>query len=394
MKVGHGVTPIPVPVGSEMGGYMDRPGRSTGIADVLEAHVVTVTSSERRFALVVLDVVCVNVDLAAAVRSALTALGIDDVWVCASHTHSGPETGCLPRGTTTPLPWLDVCVTAARAAATSAVAGELTGTLSRATVDVSGVASVRSVPDAARSVPVDVVSFRTSGGHVAGLLVVLPVHPTVLPATSTVVSADLTGAVRRALLGAGAASWVVVAPGASGDLSTRGVRQAADLAECARLGQVVAGQVLAATPAPVADGPVLTATAEVVVVPGQEPEFDRRAKAPTSRIEETLWQAMRLRRYLGHSDQPMAATVHAARLGDLRLIGLPGEPFLGLRTRARATLEDVVVLGYVGGYVGYLPTREAFAGESTYETLMSPVAAGEPERLVDIGTGLLLQLRH
>lgn len=397
MKVGHGVAPIPVPIGSAMGGYMDRHGRSSGTADHLEAHVVTVTDGTRRFALVALDIVCVNADLADAVQHALAELGVDDAWVCASHTHSGPETGCVPRGAPTPAPWLDVCTDAVRKAAGAAVAGELTGTLTSAAVDVSEVGSVRSVPGAVRPIPVDVVSFRTRSGHVGGLLVVLPVHPTVLPATSTVVSADLTGAVRRAITATGMTSWVVVVSGAGGDISTRGVRRAADLEECTRLGQVVADQVVAAVPtgpAPIGDSDtVLSATADVEVSPGAPPaRDDRPASVPSSRQEETVWQAMRLCQYLDHSSAPMPVTVRAARLGDLSLIGLPGEPFLELRSRAVSTLGPVLLLGHVGGYVGYLPTRAAFAGEPTYETIVSPVAAGEPERLVDVGTGLLLQL--
>jgi len=75
--------------------------------------------------------------------------------------------------------------------------------------------------------------------------------------------------------------------------------------------------------------------------------------------------------------------VRAARLGDVRLVGLPGEPFLGLRP------PGVILVGYVGGYVGYLPTRTAFAAGPTYETVISPVAPGESERLVAAAVALL-----
>ncbi|MPZ81685.1 MAG: hypothetical protein GEV28_15295 [Actinophytocola sp.] len=134
----------------------------------------------------------------------------------------------------------------------------------------------------------------------------------------------------------------------------------------------------------------------MTLAPGEQTRDDaddrgRSTSDGSARQEETLRQARRLRRSLGHSDAPLPATVRAARLGSVGLVGLPGEPFLGLRSRAVETLggEQVLLLGYVGGYVGYLPTREAFAGEPTYETVISAVAAGEPERLVDTGTGLL-----
>ncbi len=394
MRVGHGVAPIPVPDGSPLGGYVDRAGPSSGVADRLEAHVVTVTDGSRRFALVVLDVVCVNVDLAAAVAGA--PADVDDVWVCATHTHSGPETGCHPRGAVTPAPWLSVCTAAVRDAARDAVAGEVPGVLSAGVSTAAGVASVRSRPDGARPVPVDVVSFHTSAG-LGGLLVVLPVHPTVLPAASTVVSADLTGSVRRAL--AGRAPWVVVATGAAGDISTRGVRQGADPGECARLGAVVASQLTVPGPA-AASGAVWSAALELTVAPGScrcaglelnQGSLDQNCRCkpiPSNRSPvltrqaETLRQAERL---AARSTEPLSATVRAARLGGVDLIGIPGEPFLDLRART----GNALLLGYVGGYLGYLPTREAFAGEPTYETVISPVAAGEPERLVDAAVGLL-----
>jgi hypothetical protein len=388
MKIGHGVAPIPVPNGAPLGGYVDRRGGSSGVADPLEAHVMTMSDGATRLALVVLDVVCVNTDLAGAVQDAL-AEHIDESWVCATHTHSGPETGCAPRGATTPEPWLDVVTAAVRQAARAAVAAEMSGSLITTTVNVAGVASVRSRPGAARHVPVDVVTFRTRSGHIGGALLVLPVHPTVLPAASTVVSADLAGGVRRAMSASRKVPWVVVATGAAGDISTRGVRRAGDPGECARLGRLVADQVLAVVrtgPSRVDDtDSVFTATTDVIMTAAAPPTTRQSTVDPQSRQAETLRQALRLRR---PSTDPIPATIRAARVGDLRLIGVPGEPFLDLRARA----AGAVLLGYVGGYIGYLPTTEAFAGEPTYETVISPVAPGEPERLIDAGVELLTRL--
>jgi hypothetical protein len=380
MRIGHGVAEIPVPDGTPLGGYADRHGGSTGTADPLEAHVVTITDGARTLALVVLDLVCVNVDLADAVRDAVAA---DDVWVCATHTHSGPDTGCVPGGAVTPKPWVPTVTAAVRRAALGAVPAE--GSLTAASVDVAGVASVRSRPDGARPVPVDVVACHDDWGGLLGVLVVLPVHPTVLPASSTVVSADLTGAVRRALadrLGV----WVVVLTGAAGDISTRGVRRGADVEECTRLGSLVADQVVAAVRArPTTEGTVHSATAAITLAPcpeGAPRDVQRPEGAPQGmgRQAETLAQAWRSRRSFS---APLPATVRAAGLGDVRLVGLPGEPFLALRP------PGVIVVGYVGGYVGYLPTRAAFAAEPTYETVISPVAPGEPERLVALAVDLL-----
>jgi hypothetical protein len=370
-----------------MGGYLDRPGPSTGVADPLAAHVITVFDGSRRLAFVVLDVVCVNADLTDAVERELGALDIDDTWVCATHTHSGPETGCVPGGAETPAPWPEVVTAAARSAAHDAIATETPATIGASVVSVSDVGSVRSKLGAVRPVPVDVVAFRGTDDELTGVFAVLPVHPTVLSASSTVVSADLTGAVRRALtdrLGV----WAVVATGAAGDISTRGVRIAADLGECARLGNVVAEQVACALPLACAPGAVRTTRADTKVVPTQTELVTTSTGPVATRQEETLRQARRLRAQLSWPDQPMPATVRAAALGDVGLVGVPGEPFLALRERV-----DGILLGYVGGYLGYLPTEAAFAGEPTYETVISPIAPGQAERLVDAGADALTRLR-
>ncbi|MEV4089983.1 hypothetical protein AB0J43_57920, partial [Nonomuraea fuscirosea] len=110
MRVGHGSADLPVPDGTPMGGYLDRPGPSTGLLDPLSVEAVTWFDGERRFALATADVICVNEDLAHRVRSESQSsdrsLGCE-LWLAATHTHSGPETGCVPGGGPTPGPWLD-----------------------------------------------------------------------------------------------------------------------------------------------------------------------------------------------------------------------------------------------------------------------------------------------
>lgn len=98
MRVGHGTAELPVPDGTPMGGYIDRPGPSTGLADPLSVSAVTWSDGGRRFALAIADVICVNEDLAARARQAAGC----ELWLAASHTHAGPETGCVPGGGPTP----------------------------------------------------------------------------------------------------------------------------------------------------------------------------------------------------------------------------------------------------------------------------------------------------
>ncbi|MBB5075711.1 hypothetical protein [Nonomuraea endophytica] len=497
MRVGYGSAELPVPNGTPMGGYIDRPGPSTGTLDPLRVSAVTWSDGERRFALAVADVICVNTDLAEYARqavnldehaprttnqgtsatrptrqdeparrtadqdkpatwpmgqdepagrtageskpastitpqdeharrtaqdepaSATTARGghagrpaevgdvepVCELWLAASHTHAGPETGCVPGGGVTPGPWLERVSGAVRAAVHRAVDSERAadGTAHRG--ELLGVGADRSRPNAARTVPLDVVAVWGDSG-LAGVVVVLPVHPTVLPASNLLVSADLAGAVRRALrarLGDGV--WAVVATGAAGNVSTRFTRLGQDAAELDRLGGLVADRCVELLAQPgerawtgtdqirtvrarrdlrraqtdadhgslAADYATATATGDPVA-----------ARLARSRLEGVRARALGTPPFT----DTIPVDVSVARVGSLGLVGLPGEPFLEVAERITNGLGPIAVLGYVNGYPGYLPTAEAYQ-RSDYEVLVSAVAPGSAETLADTARQLL-----
>lgn len=81
-------------------------------------------------------------------------------------------------------------------------------------------------------------------------------------------------------------------------------------------------------------------------------------------------------------DGPLEAEIQAMRVGPIRWVSLPGEPFVetGLALKAAGA---TFVVGYANGYLGYFPIRRAYA-EGGYETDLgswSRVAPGSAERL-------------
>jgi neutral ceramidase len=373
MRIGAAFAPLTVPPGTAMGGYADRTGGATGTLDELQVCCVRLGE----LTLVIADVVCAHRDLADAVA---TAVG-GTVWTAATHTHSGPDLDCGPGVRTTPPAWRD----AIAAAATRAASGisPVEATLAWHTGEVRGVGSVRARTDSAPSVPVDVLAARNSTG-LQGVLIVLPVHPTVLPASSTMVSADLAGAVRRAVeRRLGPTAWVTVATGCAGDISTRATRQAQTPDECARLGELAAAQivdVLATEPISVEPGDpptrAQTRTLQLPVRPAESldaPEGD-------DRIAHTFRQGLAVarERQARHPDGTAVLHVGAARLGAIRLAAIGAEPYLAVRNRV-----DGVVLGYTNGYAGYLPDAGAFETPS-YEVLSSPFRPDAADRAAHV----------
>lgn len=387
MRVGHGAQRLEVLPGERMGGYADRSQGLRGVLDPLEVHVVTFASPAHRFALVVADLVCVNTDVVEKIRAAFAGLGIDSCWVAATHTHAGPEAGCVPGGSPTPPGLGARLVDAAVVAATAAVAAERPASLHHTRAWIAGLAGRRNAGDTAPvDIPVDALVV-THEGTVTGVVTVSPVHPTVLPADNSDASADFNGGIRRALAAPG--RWVVAATGAGGDISTRHTRQGRTGAEVDRLAAVVANHLDLTAPAtppaagvgtPVSRHVRLAAKlpAEVAAATTATPPAAVRADTRSLVVFE---QGQRIAREL--AARPHAGTyeveVQAVRLGGLTLVAVPGELFLDLGEAIRAAAgQDVVVLGYTNGYLGYLPTRNT---RPTYETLVSPVRLGSGEKV-------------
>jgi neutral ceramidase len=363
MRVGHAWAPLPVADGTPMAGYAARGGRASGVLDALEVHCVVIGG----LTLVVADLLAAGEALTARVRAAIGG----DVWLCATHTHSGPD------GEAVAGALVDAAVRAARAA--SASGRDRAGALHRGVL--RGVGSRRAAAGEP-VVDVDVLRFDDDG-----VLAVVPVHPTVLPASSTAISGDLAAAIRtslrRQLPGV---PWVVVATGAAGDISTRRIRRAQTPAELHRLGAEAAGQIAAllrSEPTVLWEaGDTASAVAhDSLALPAVRRDADElaalRARLATAlhtvpaaerRTVETALQGVQLATAPPPRDT-IVLQLAAARLGRLALLAVGAEPFHSLAGELRARLGPAVLLGYANGDAGYLP--DGAADSAGYEALAS-----------------------
>ncbi|PZF83633.1 hypothetical protein [Jiangella anatolica] len=404
MRVGHGSATLAVPDGTPLGGYAARTAPSAGTLAPLRVDCVSIAAGTDRFLLVVAELVGVNADLAAEVRRRLA--GIGETWLCATHTHSGPDVGSGPGGGTTPDGWLSAVADAAAAAARDAVAAEAECVASHRSGRLDGVGSRRGADTGDHRVPVDVL--RLGGDRVAGVLAVVPVHPTVLPASSSVVSGDLTAWIRDELRDRlGGSAWVVVATGAAGDVSTRWTRHAQTEADGRRLAALAADQLAELVTMPgrvwTADDGIAAARATLPLparhddgdlLTGLRAEFTGRLAGladddPAGRAAVTALQGVEAaaRRVGGPETVPLELA--AVRLGGLTLQGIGGEPFLSLRDTAAPS----VLLGYANGYAGYLPAAADFDTPG-YEVLISPFRPDAAERAAGVLHELVHRITH
>jgi neutral ceramidase len=99
---------------------------------------------------------------------------------------------------------------------------------------------------------------------------------------------------------------------------------------------------------------------------------------------------------IGWGTGPLAGEVQVLRLGNLAVVGLPGEPFveLGLAIKARSTAAHTLVVGYANDYLGYLTTPRAWE-QGGYEIALGPwsrVSAEASGMLVEAALRLIKEL--
>ena len=72
-------------------------------------------------------------------------------------------------------------------------------------------------------------------------------------------------------------------------------------------------------------------------------------------------------------------------------MAIPRELYNELGTQIRHATGSLLLLAYTNGYIGYIPTRAAYADRLDYEVLTARVAPGEGERLADAALRLLAE---
>jgi hypothetical protein len=253
--------------------------------------------------------------------------------------------------------------------------------------------------------PVDtsavIIRVDDGGGNPIAVACSFACHPTVLPASNYLISADFPGQAAAMLEAMYPQCTFLYLQGAAGDISTRYVRRASDYTECQRLGRILAGETLAGI---YRAKPVVSAPVAGAVVPwtlrvrdfGTEEELQamvsqaeahlehlRARGAPASELRTayvTLQGAKRqieLKRTFNMSE--LYSQVQALRIGDIRLIGVPVELFAELGMAIAQTGPGITrVVGYANDSLGYIPTSSAYT-EGGYElgVTLADASAGE-----------------
>lgn len=410
-RVGAATLEVDVPIGTPMAGYAARTSPSTGVHDPMTVRALVVD----RVGIVVVDCCVLHESTCATVRGAAIATGrLDEVVVAATHTHAGPCVGAGRVGTDAPNVRAAMVSAAAEALARAATSSA-PATAGHAGVRGTGVARNRRHLDRTIDPPLHVVGFDDVTGRRIATVVSYPCHPVVLDAANTLVSADYIGPLRTRVE-AGAGGVCLFLTGAAGDVNNGHSAEASytahaagerSFAEAARIGDQLAQAALAAELAPLttpASSPVGTTPVVLGLAPLDRAEVARQAAGWRADLALDPPHASLLRAWLDWADAlpaqvagSWAGRVTVLGWGPLRVVALPGEPFLAAAESLAARRDDpVIVLGYCDGVPGYLPSSAEYPlggyevdDAHRYYDMPSGFVRGSLERLVEAAADLL-----
>ncbi len=121
--------------------------------------------------------------------------------------------------------------------------------------------------------------------------------------------------------------------------------------------------------------------------------FDEKTAAIYDRVFTEMRQAMAAR-----AGEPFETWLQVIRLGEVAVVGIPGELFasLGLEIRRRSPFRHTIVVGLANDWVGYLPDRRAYelGGYQTWVGTHSQVEPGTGEAMVEAVLELLAEAAH
>jgi len=399
LRAGAAQVDITPRAGVWLTGYGSRIAPSTGVHDPLLARALFLESGGQRAALVAADIIGFDDYLVARIRDRVkrrAGIAASHLMLAATHTHAGPSVKCLQRMAPADPDFLERAVDgiaeAVAAAANNAVEASIGAGFAPGSI---GINRRQRTPDGRTVIgehpagPIDErVGVLRVDGKQGPICVMLnhACHGVVLCDDNLLISADWPGAAAREMQKGVGGAVVMVTNGACGDINPaqRGGFEAVERqgVAVARAGLSIFNQIerscdvgIQAAVRPIALPTCAPALQEAeAAVESYRAELERAEQAgnlAAAQVHRAMcgWaQEMRALAAGGAPPEPVAAEIQALAIGDIAIVGLPGEVFveIGANIVAASPFRHTFIVGYANRVVGYIPTRQAFA-EGGYE---------------------------
>ncbi len=410
---------ITPPQGLELGGYPHYPRYNKGAHDPLYATCMYLNNDGYEMVIVTVDLLWISRKHVVKIRKMVEdACGIPggQIMISATHTHSGPwasgriDSDDVDAGIKEPVEYgLDIekKITDVICDA-KANAFEASFTVGTAICGAeSGVGGNRRMPGGPHDPLVSVWAIKDTTDTIRGVMVNYTLHPTFIHEWSEVCTADYPCYVKLALEEKLPGAVIGFTQGCAGNQSSRYYRQGESFDEAERVGRLIgnAAYTVFEKAEWVSDLTLKVASSEMdLELRSFGTEEELRAKCAeleaiykdlwakygtsTNRDEYYLWQNANLK-LLGAEDQlayilamkkgdqqilldeDSPVEIQVLQLGDMCIIGMPGELFVeyGLFLKGMAGFKTVVIHSLANGILpGYAYTPESLVSGGGYET--------------------------
>jgi neutral ceramidase len=419
-------------VGAPLAGFAARAGVSEGIHDDLFARSLVLSDENSAIVFVSVDLLALPSEFVKRVRAGIqrtTGISAAAVMIASTHTHAGPVTitTFFNPEESVDAAYLNFLAECVEQSVTNAWRERFDAKAGVGAGRVDGVGVNRRSPDQR---PIDeqvgIIKVDDSDGRTRAVLINYSCHPTVLGPDNLLVTGDFPNFAVEQIeknIGNGFAMFVNgtqgnISMGHSSELSAIGVITPGRTFErAAELGHLLADATQAALPdIATSDAPALTALTIPVNLPLKNyPPLEQATKslrdaddlltkltaegAPPAQIMPAKTQrlyASITNFYAGEAlalpDGHLPIELQGFRLGDAAFVAIPGEVFVEIGLAIKRQLpHPTFVVGIANGYIGYVPTREAYA-TGGYEVVSSKCQPGAADVLVEKVASLTAQL--
>src|SRR5215468_1358483 len=406
---------ITPPPGVDLWGYSDRKGPATSVLDPLYARALVLDDGRNAVAIVTLDLgrTFGQAQMNLVRERVRREYRINEVMFIASHTHSGPsidedyENGALPDWERRALDKIAQAIGEARGRMVEARIGvgfgqTIIGHNRRMVQSDGSVKMLWRNSTGQTGGPIDptvgVIRVDDKQGNPIAILVNYACHPVVFGPDNLRYSADYSGAMARLVeksfdCDKDKGPICFFLQGAPGDINPMMDKTPlavnADV-EMRRVGEQLGREVARVSHSIKTD---VAANPEIAYL-SEEIPFKNRWRIEA--LKEVILAAYGpsygpkvISRYQRYMKDPILAPVTTLVINrQIALVGLPGEPFVGLQLslKQRSPAPATFMCGYTNGYIAYFPTiRDAVVGGYGANNVTTRVEIGAGERMVDRG---------
>lgn len=408
---------LDIPEGIKMSGYINRKKENIGTHDNLFTKAVTIDNGQEKIVLITNDLLCIDSYIVNNVVSIINKkhdIPEENIFICASHTHSGPDICKWHMGNyemdKKHKELKENIINVIAENALTSIENLIPAKIGFGQSICNDVASNRIDKKAVTDNLLHVIKIVDYNDRAICALINYACHPTVLGCDNLYISSDYPGVLQTLIENEYDGECVAMfINGACGNQSTRFTRRSQDFEEVERLGNILYKNSIRAIKGikqfknwidlssikedkkfPRKKLPSKQEALEIYNKAKKEKEkiLENKDSEPfDKRIAITRYQGAKITldniKNFKEEKEDIVLPIQLIQLGFILIVGIPAELFVeyGLEIKETINFKNVIIAAYTNSMKGYIYTEESYK-HGDYEALSSPFDIKTGEVLV------------